>query len=218
MLTTVIFDMDGLLVDSEPLWRLSMKEVFATVGVEISVERAAYTTGLRTPEVVEYWYNEFKWKGKTTKQVTEEIIDDVIGKITTQGQAMQGIEYIFGFFQQRGFKTGLASSSPMRLIEAVVGYLGIGPHFQVMSSAEFETHGKPHPAVYLSCAAALKSHPLECIAFEDSLTGMIAAKAARMRTVVVPEEAANTDSRFSLADAKLNSLLEFDEALLQKLQ
>jgi sugar-phosphatase len=218
MLTTVIFDMDGLLIDSEPLWRESMKEVFATVGVEISVEQAAFTTGLRTPEVVEYWHNVFKWNGKSKEQVTAEILDDVIARITKNGKAMEGLGYILDFFLKRDFKTGLASSSPMRLIDAVVDYLGLQKTFHAISSAEFESHGKPHPAVYLACAAKLKSHPLECIAFEDSITGMVAAKAARMKTVVIPEEGKKTDLRFSLADIKLDSLLEFNDEVLGKLQ
>ncbi len=218
MLTTVLFDMDGLLIDSEPLWRESMKEVFATVGVEISVEEAALTTGLRTPEVVEYWHGVYGWTAKTREQVTNEIIDDVIIKVTARGQAMEGLEYILDFFAEKNFKTGLASSSPMRLIEAIVNYLGIQKKFQAISSAEFETHGKPHPAVYLSCAGSLKSDRLECLVFEDSITGMIAAKAARMKTVVVPEEAKKKDSRFSLADVQLGSLLEFNEEILATIQ
>src|SRR5687767_5429096 len=109
MLTTVIFDMDGLLIDSEPLWRESMKEVFATVGVDMSVEQAAFTTGLRTPEVVAYWHNVYKWNGKSQEQVTAEIIDDVIARIKQHGEAMEGLEYILDFFLKKGFKTGLAS-------------------------------------------------------------------------------------------------------------
>ncbi len=210
--------MDGLLIDSEPLWRESMKEVFASVGVEMSIEQAAFTTGLRTPEVVEYWHNEYKWTGKSNEQVTTEILDNVIARILDRGEAMEGLEYILGFFAGKGFKTGLASSSPMRLIDAVVKHLDIGRYFQSICSAELETHGKPHPAVYLACAESLKSHPLECIAFEDSVTGMIAAKASRMKTVVVPEAAKKNDLRFSLADVQLDSLLQFNEEVLARLQ
>ncbi|WP_143305190.1 hexitol phosphatase HxpB [Chitinophaga vietnamensis] len=217
MIDTVIFDMDGLLVDSEPLWGIAMREVFSTVGVTLSPELTHKTTGLRTKEVVSYWHNHFKWDGKSAEQVTQEIIDSVTYKITTKGRSMEGLQYILDYFKAKGFKIGLASSSPMSLIRAVLEHLGISDYFQAVYSAEFESYGKPHPAVYLACAQALGSDPLHCIAFEDSVTGMIAAKAARMKTVVVPEPHNRQDMRYALADVKLDSLLQFNDDTLQRL-
>jgi mannitol-1-/sugar-/sorbitol-6-/2-deoxyglucose-6-phosphatase len=217
MINTVIFDMDGLLIDSEPLWGQAMREVFATVGVELSMEQASHTTGLRTVEVVDYWHNFFKWEGKSTEQVTNEIIDNITAKIVAEGKAMEGLEYILDYFEQKKFKMGLASSSPMRLIQAAVTHFGIKDRFRVISSAEFETHGKPHPAVYLTCAKELGSTPLECIAFEDSVTGMTAAKAARMKVVVVPEVHNRNNKRYALADVQLTSLKDFNDEILAKL-
>ncbi|SEV94897.1 sugar-phosphatase [Chitinophaga sp. YR573] len=217
MINTVIFDMDGLLIDSEPLWGQAMREVFATVGVELSMEQASHTTGLRTAEVVDYWHNFFKWEGKGSEQVTSEIIDSVTAKIVAEGEMMEGLEYILDYFEQKKFKIGLASSSPMRLILAAVNHFGIKDRFQVISSAEFESHGKPHPAVYLSCAKELGSRPLQCIAFEDSVTGMTAAKAARMKVVVVPEPHNRSNKRYALADVQLSSLTEFNDGILAKL-
>lgn len=218
MVTTAIFDMDGLLVDSEPLWRDAMREVFASIGIEFSTEQAAYTTGLRTKEVIDFWYDQFRWTGRTKEQVVNDIIDSVTAKIQAGGHGMEGLEYILDFFHSRGFKMGVASSSPMRLINVVLEHLQIRNSFQTVASAELEEHGKPHPAVYLNCARELGSHPLQCIAFEDSVTGMVAAKAARMKAVVVPEENKRNDTRFSLADIKLNSLLEFNEEVLNRLK
>jgi mannitol-1-/sugar-/sorbitol-6-/2-deoxyglucose-6-phosphatase len=217
MINTVIFDMDGLLIDSEPLWGKAMREVFATVGVELSMEQASHTTGLRTAEVVDYWHNFFKWEGKSSEQVTNEIIDSVTSKILAEGEVMEGIAYILDYFEKKKFKIGLASSSPLRLIDAAITHFGIKDRFQVVSSAEFETHGKPHPAVYLACAKELGSSPLECVAFEDSVTGMTAAKSARMKVVVVPEPHNRTNKRYMLADVQLSSLKEFNDEILEKL-
>jgi sugar-phosphatase len=217
MINTVIFDMDGLLIDSEPLWGKSMREVFATVGVELSQELASHTTGLRTVEVVDYWHNYFKWEGKSSEQVTEEIIDTVTAKVLAEGQAMEGLTYILDYFSQKNFKIGLASSSPLRLIASAIAHMGISDRFHAIASAEFETHGKPHPAVYLACAKQLGSSPLECIAFEDSVTGMTAAKAARMKTVVVPEAHNRQNKRYALADVQLNSLLEFTDEIFDSI-
>jgi len=217
MMNTVIFDMDGLLIDSEPLWGIAMREVFATVGVALSSELSSQTTGLRTVEVVDYWHNYFKWNGKTKEQVTTEIIDAVTAKILSQGTAMDGLHYILEYFRGKDWKIGLASSSPMRLIKSALDHLDITPYFHAVCSAEFESHGKPHPAVYLACAKALNSDPLHCIAFEDSVTGMIAAKAARMKVVVVPEAHKRGDKRYALADIKLDSLTEFNDGQLKLL-
>jgi len=218
MLNTVIFDMDGLLIDSEPLWGKAMREVFATVGVDLTMELASHTTGLRTAEVVDYWHDHFKWEGKDNQQVTNEIIDAVISKILHEGEAMEGLEYILDYFEKKNFKIGLASSSPLRLIESATEHMGIKHRFHAISSAEFESHGKPHPAVYLACAKKLGSRPLECIAFEDSVTGMTAAKSARMKTVVVPEAHNRQNKRYALADVQLNSLLDFNDEILAGLK
>jgi sugar-phosphatase len=218
MINTVIFDMDGLLVDSEPLWGIAMREVFSTVGVSLAPELTHLTTGLRTKEVVSYWHNHFKWNAKSPEQVTGEIIDSVTHKILHEGQGMEGLAYILDFFRSRNFNIGLASSSPMSLIQAVLQHLDIRSAFQAVVSAEYEPYGKPHPAVYLACAGELNASPLNCLAFEDSVTGMIAAKAARMKVVVVPEIHKRTDPKFILADMKLDSLLQFGDEQLESLK
>lgn len=217
-LTTVIFDMDGLLIDSEPLWGKAMEEVFAGMDIALRPELVAQTTGLRTSEVVDYWFHHFGWTGKAPDQVTEEVVNLVTEKILQQGAAMKGLAYILQFFHERAFKIGLASSSPMSLIRSVLEHLQIRSYFQAVYSAEYEDYGKPHPAVYLACARELNSHPRECVVFEDSVTGLIAAKAARMKTVAVPEAHRRDDPRYVLADLTLNALDEFDAGSLALLE
>ena len=111
----------------------------------------------------------------------------------------------------------IASSSPCRLLEAAVQRFHWEGVFQVINSAQQEAYGKPHPAVYLTTAEMLQVHPENCLAFEDSLPGLISAKAARMMCVAVPEEHNQHDPRFSLADVVLTSLLEFNPAVWQRL-
>lgn len=218
MLTTVIFDMDGLLIDSEPLWGKAMEEVFAGLGINLKPEDYAHTTGLRTSEVVDYWHHHFKWgNSHSPEEVTEDIVDNVTHKILANGKAMNGLHYILEFFKSRQFKIGLASSSPMRVIQSVLKHLDIKEYFDAVYSAEHESYGKPHPAVYLSCADELISSPSECIVFEDSVNGMIAGKAARMKVVAVPEPHNRKDPRYSLADLQLKSLRDFTEEKLKEL-
>lgn len=217
-LNTVIFDMDGLLIDSEPLWNEAATEVFKGYGMKLSEEQYASTVGIRTKEFVQWWFNYFNI-GDAELQLAETKIEKlVLEKVFAKGKPMQGIQHIFNFFISRGFKTGIASSSPMELIELVADICGIKKYVQQYASAKELPYGKPHPQVYLNCAALLNSHPLECVCFEDSYTGMIAAKAARMKCVVVPHVSQLKDERWSAADLKLSSLQNFGELHLQLIQ
>jgi len=208
-LNTVIFDMDGLLIDSEPLWSEAATEVFAYYGKKMTLADFASTTGLRTNEFVSWWLRDYKFDDAELEKVSEKITDLVIEKIRLKGKAMPGLAYILDFFVQRNFKTGLATSSPQRVANAVIDLLDIEKYIQAITSAEKLQHGKPHPQVYLDCAQTLQSSPLECVCFEDSVNGMIAAKAARMKCVVVPAYSQQKDEKWSIADLKISSLKNF---------
>ena len=210
-LNTVIFDMDGLLVDSEPLWEQATAQVFIEYGVKLSNQQYISTTGLRTKEFVQWWFRHFNIGEQEVGKAENNIIDIVIGKVEKQGNMMPGVHYIIDLFHEKKFKIGLASSSPQRLIDVVLKLTGIGPYVNATASAEHLSYGKPHPQVYLDCAETLKSHPYECICFEDSFNGMIAAKAAKMKCVIVPHHSQLKDERFGAADLKLSSLQNFGQ-------
>ena len=145
------------------------------------------------------------------------IVDAVIDKVKTKGVIMNGVDYIFNFFKQQNFKIGLATSSPTSLIDAVIEIAGIKNYLQAIESAQDLPYGKPNPQVYINCAKALNSNPNECICFEDSLNGMIAAKAAKMKCVVVPAPNQAKDLRWSLADLQSSSLQNFGQLHLERL-
>jgi sugar-phosphatase len=210
-LNTVIFDMDGLLIDSEPLWTQAATEVFENYGKKLSPADFASTTGLRTSEFVSWWLRDFKFDNTELEKAGAKIVELVIKKIRLEGKPLPGLEYIFDFFHSRGYKMGLATSSPMSVVDTITKMLGIDNYLQAKTSAENLEYGKPHPQVYLDCAKALQSSPLECICFEDSVNGMIAAKAARMKCVVVPIYSQQKDEKWSIADLKISSLKNFSE-------
>lgn len=216
-LNTVIFDMDGLLIDSEPLWNEAAAEVFRQYGIQLSKEQYASTTGMRIKEFVIWWFAKNNIATEQAAKAEQEIVQLVIQKVAGKGKAMQGLEHIFNFFISRKFRIGLASSSPMSLINVVVDKLGVRNYLDAINTADHLPLGKPHPQVYLDCAAALQSHPQECICFEDSFNGLIAAKAAGMKCVVVPAAHDSNKPKFSAADLKISSLQNFNDLLLHTL-
>jgi sugar-phosphatase len=104
------------------------------------------------------------------------------------------------------------------LIDAVVDKFGIRNYFEILQSAESERYGKPHPGVFLTAAERLGVEPTACLVFEDSLAGLIAGKAARMKVVAVPAPHDVGQPGFAIADLKLRSLRQFGAEELARLQ
>jgi len=217
MINTVLFDMDGLLLDTEPLWGESMLRIAQKHGIPITGERFKETTGLRIYEVTDYWATRYPWPGSSANDVAEEILEDIIELSKVKGSVLKGVVQALELLKKHHFKIGLASSSPARMIHALTDHFDITPYFDCITSADVVELGKPHPAVFLHCAASLGAKAIECLVLEDSINGMIAGKAARMKVVVVPDEYHFDDPRFALADAKLSSLEDFDLDLVNKL-
>jgi len=217
MINTVLYDMDGLLLDTEPLWGESMLGIAEKHNIPITRERFKETRGLRIYEVTDYWSMKYPWTGSTSLEVAEEILDDIIDRSKKRGRVLPGVVKSLQLLKENNFKIGLASSSPKRMIEDLITHFGIKQYFDIITSADAVEMGKPHPAVFLHCAESLKSNPLECVVLEDSLNGMIAGLAARMKVIVVPDEVHFDDPRFTLADAKLKSLEDLDMNLIKSI-
>lgn len=215
---TVIFDMDGLLIDSEPLWEEAAAEVLQEHHIQLTTKQYLDTRGIRTEEWIRHWFHYFNIKPEYVQPAIETTIQKAVEKIGNRGVAMPGAEDTIQLFRTHNYKIGLASSSPMAVIQVVVEKLNIRSFFQTLTSAQFLEYGKPHPEVYLKCAAELNALPAKCICFEDSFNGMIAAKAARMRCVVIPDIILQNKPLWNAADLMLNSLAAFGEKELQQFQ
>lgn len=211
-----IFDMDGLLIDSEPLWDKAELEVMASLGVDISRRHEMPDIlGLRIDLVVDLWFAQQPWKGPDRAEVTARIINRAIQLVEEARPLLPGAREAVAMCKAQGLKIGLASASPQRMLEKVLTMFELRDQFDALASAEGLPFSKPHPQVYLDCAAKLGLDPLNCVALEDSVNGMVASKAARMRSIVVPAEEGRHDPRFALADVKLNSLAELTAHHLQ---
>ncbi len=213
----VIFDMDGLLIDSEPLWQEAGIEALYPFGIRLSLEQYHSSTGLRTREWVDHWFRQYQVDAVHAPVTITKIESDAIEKIRQRGEPMPGVRHALNFFRSEGYQIGLASSSPMQLIDVVVDKLGIRNYLDAISSAGELAYGKPHPQVFINCAEALDTAPFHCICFEDSFNGMIAAKAAKMKCVVVPAADQYQLARWGAADLKLSSLQNINQLLLESL-
>ncbi|KNC88211.1 hexitol phosphatase HxpB [Trabulsiella odontotermitis] len=202
-----IFDMDGLLIDSEPLWDRAELEVMASLGVDITRRgELPDTLGLRIDMVVDLWYAHQPWVGPDRAEVTDRIINRAISLVEEERPLLPGVREAVALCKAQGLKVGLASASPLHMLEKVLTMFDLRDQFDALASAEALPYSKPHPQVYIDCAAKLGVDPLYCVALEDSVNGMIASKAARMRSIVVPDSEHFQDPRYVLADVKLSSL------------
>ena len=216
MTVAVIFDMDGLLLDSENFWQQAEYEMFTSLGVPLKPEDTAQTLGWRCDYVVQFWYNQFAWQGPSVAEVADAIIDRVIALIISRGTLLPGAREALQLCQDLQLPIALATSSNHKMMLATLAHFDLNRFFQATCSAEFLPLAKPHPQVYLNAAAALGVDPQHCVALEDSVTGVIAAKAARMRCIAVPDAQHLTDARYGIADRVLPSLLQLTKADLQR--
>ena len=196
----VIFDMDGVLIDSEPLWKIAMEKVFSDLGCNLSKNDFQKTVGLRIDEVITFWNKEQQLGITDEKKVEDDIINRMIELVRENPVPLVGVLDTLAFLKKYKLKIGLATSSPHSLLQAVLDGLKIDQYFDVAHSAEFEDYGKPHPAVYINTAKKMKVMPEKCLVIEDSLNGIVSGKAAKMKVVCIPEKTHVKEPKLNVAD------------------
>lgn len=221
MIKAVIFDMDGLLIDSEPFWVEAEIKVLSQLGVPLTPKMTAQTTGLREDEVVAYWYKQYPWHDMAINEVADKVERRVVELIRKHGKAMPGVYSTIEICLSKGLSLAIASSSSLLLIDTVMNQLEITKDISVVCSAYSVPLGKPDPAVYLKalhelnriCDGDIKAE--ECLVLEDSLNGVSAAMAANMKCIAVPSAELQDDKGFNIADSILHSLRDFTTQILE---
>jgi sugar-phosphatase len=216
-LRAAIFDVDGVLIDSEPFWRETEIEIFGRYGLHLTEAECMLTTGMRIQEVTRFWFARRPWQGPSTEELALDILQGVIARIRERGVPMPGVYEVIRLFRSRGLRLALASSSAEKLIDTVVDRLQIRASLEAICSAENEARGKPYPDVYLTAAAKLGVAPERCLAIEDSIAGVASAKAAGMKCIAVPLPEMREDPRYQAADVVVDSLAQIDDQLLTRL-
>ncbi len=216
MIDAVIFDMDGLLVDSEPVWDRARLDMAARLGKDWNKDDHHAIMGTSTQGWVDYMIK--RWDLKLSP---EEVEDEIAARMVALYE--REIPFLPGAvaavkLASANFPTGLASGSIRKLIDLVTAAPEVADRFRVILSADEVARGKPHPDVYLEAAQRLGVKPDRCVCLEDSSNGILAGKNAGLKVVAVP------DPRFparpevvAQADVVLGSLEEVSLELLKGL-
>ncbi|RSK70197.1 HAD family hydrolase [Enterobacter huaxiensis] len=205
----VIFDMDGVIIDSEGLWRQAQKEALAGWRAEVSDEECeSLTKGKRLDEIARTWCEHCRLEADPAL-IEAAIRLRIIELISREGKAIEGVYDVMTYFREAGYRIALATSSSYEIVHAVLEKLSIGHYFEVICSADDERYGKPHPAVYFSALRKLGLAASQCIVVEDSLSGYRAALSAGLKTLVVSPACHHASFKDAIGRyASMHALLE----------
>ncbi|MBK9746292.1 MAG: HAD family phosphatase [Chloroflexi bacterium] len=193
----IIFDMDGLLVDSEPVWAMAEGALLQERGKQWDIEIQRPLIGMRMRDFLVGIRS-----GYGLSDTVDELVAELIGRMTklvpTQVVPRPGAPELLEYLLARGIPCAIASSSPMPIIDAVVTSQGWDRYFQTHVCGDDVTHGKPAPDIYLEAARRIGIAPEACLALEDSPNGSRAAVAAGMVTIAVPDLSHTSHSAFEV--------------------
>jgi mannitol-1-/sugar-/sorbitol-6-/2-deoxyglucose-6-phosphatase len=206
-----VFDMDGLLVDSEVLWHEAELEILVPLGAQIDAGASRATKGRFVHEVVEHHHRLAGWTTPSVDEVVERVLTRVGELVEEKGRLLPGAMDALSLCGSLG-PVALASSTPYALIRRTLEHFELSDRFVVVHSAQDEPMGKPHPGVFLTAAMRLGVDASSCVAFEDSPAGVRSATSASMECIAVPAAEERGDPAFARAILVLDSLVDLDPA------
>ncbi|MEQ1961682.1 hexitol phosphatase HxpB [Xenorhabdus khoisanae] len=204
----VIFDMDGVLINSEPLWKKSGMLILNHYGVPITYDEMMSMVGIPVSCMIDRACQLYNKNDLDKSKIEKDLFNRGVELILTEKLLMDGVIECLDLLVSKNIKIGIASASPLSFLLKIVEQCGIANYFDHISSAEDMPYNKPHPMVYLNAAEKLNVSSKECIGIEDSKTGMIAVKAASMKCVVMPSYNEYNHTYWDAADWKIKSLQE----------
>lgn len=184
MIEAVIFDLDGVLIDSEPVWEEVRRQVVAEHGGQWAADTQQRLMGMSTGEWARYLSGELGVQ-LPPDQVAELVISQMQGRYREQLPLLPGATAAVRQLSAH-WTLGLASSAPLTLINTVLNASALHPYFAAAMSTEQVKAGKPAPDIYLAVAAKLGMPPSRCAAVEDSANGLRSAAAAGCQVIAVP--------------------------------
>ncbi len=207
--------MDGVLIDSEPYWQQAERMLWQELGISLSEAQLRQTKGLRSREMVAHWHRIYNMDGRSPDELMRKYDEHMLGILRRGIPLNPGVSDLLTRLKNLGMPLALASCSSMEQIETALGRHGILEAFDAVVSAAMDMPGKPHPEGYLESARQLGIAPPACLAIEDSFNGLIAARAALMKVVVMPAAEDAGQLRFGAADLQIGSLEELNQETLK---
>lgn len=192
----IIFDMDGLLVDSETVWFIAEKEMIESRGHLYTDEVREQIIGLRIDEFLSKLHAIYQFEDSVIA-LYHELIERMLALIPKFVKPQPGAVELVEYVAANNIPHAIASSSPMSIIDAIIESQGWGDIFTVRCSADDEKAGKPAPDVYLAAARCLGVEPSRCLALEDSPNGSRAAVAAGITCYAVPDTSHSSPDKFA---------------------
>jgi len=223
MIKAVIFDMDGVMIDSEPLWEKAERILLARRGIDYNPTYRDKIVGLNQKDSGRLLKETFNLP-ETIEELLAERINLIVRIYEEELELIPSLKTILKELKKSGFLLALASSSPLRVINLVLNRFSLNEFFSVVVSGESVEFGKPHPDIYLSTASKLgacpeqgrRIEPRECVVIEDSINGVKSAKSAGMLCIAIPDKRLN-QKEFQLADLVVDRLDKISVQLIKNL-
>jgi len=212
MIKAVIFDMDGVMIDSEPLWEKAERILLGRREVKYSPEYRDQIVGLNQNDSVRLLIDTFELD-ETLEEIKTERVDILTAIYEKELETVEGLVPLLDSLRDEDIPLAVASSSPMHVINFVLDMFSLNDYFSVVVSGECTDNGKPHPDIYLETARLLGVEPHECLAIEDSINGVLSAKAAGMPCIAVPDKGLTPD-KFQNADHVCQNLSQISLNLI----
>ena len=213
MIERVVFDLDGVILDSEQLWDEVREQLARVRGGRWSDRAQRDMMGMSSAEWSRYMHD-VVGLGDPPEEINREVVRRMLERYTERLPLIDGaVDAVRRVAARRPL--GLASSSNREIIEHALEVSGLAPLFRVSVSSEEVARGKPAPDVYLEAARRLGVDATRCAAIEDSANGIRAAHAARMRVVAIPNRRYPPDEEaLALADVRLESIEQLDVSVV----
>lgn len=212
----VIFDMDGVILDTEKLYGRFWQEAAIALGYPMTHRQALGMRSLNRQAGQEKLESYFG-PGISRSQVRNKRIELMDAYIAQHGvELLPGVREILAFLKQRGIATAIATSSPMERVERYLGPYGVLSKFDALCSADDVARGKPEPDIYLKAAAMIGLPPEKCLAVEDSPAGILSASRAGCMPVFVPDQDRADEDTKKLLYAHADSLLDLIDLLKEE--
>jgi HAD superfamily hydrolase (TIGR01509 family) len=211
----VIFDMDGVLVDTEPVWSEAKHELVTEAGGHWSPDAPVAMLGMSGPEWAQYLHDDLGVP-LGPEEIRQRVVDGVLRRLESSVPVIPGVPEAVASIAAR-WPLAVASSADRPVIEAALAHAGIRDRFDAIVASDEAGAGKPAPDVYLAAASRLGVAPTAAVAVEDSPNGIRSASAAGMGVVAIPNPHAPMDaSALALADVVLDTIERLTPAVVEQ--